>query len=188
MSAIAMVALVLLVVITQIVLPVLLLPVTLVLFWLARRRARPLLPVCRVPGVAPSFESGTGIGYEAVALADRPAVRAVTDERPTTLGEPWIGSGTGRTCDTASDDLHAFSIHVEVLPDGVLSWSVHVDDESLPVTDHDQDVERLAAMPGVRDVVRHDHDDVGWITDDPRPADEMLADVLRAVTSQSGRG
>jgi hypothetical protein len=151
------------------------------------RRARLLLPVCRVPGVVPSSESSTGMTYEAVALADRPAVLAVVAAGPTTLGEPWVDAGTGQVHDTTWDDLlRALSIHVGVLANGALSWGISVDDEGFAVTDHDEEGETLAAVPGVRDVVRQDREEFDWVTDDARPVDEMLADFLRAVTAPAG--
>lgn len=150
------------------------------------RRARLLLPVCRVPGVVPSFESGTGMTYEAAALADRPAVLAVVAAGPIAVGEPSIYAGTGQVHDTTWDDLlRALSIQVEVLANGRLSWGISVDDEGFPVTDHDQEGETLAAVPGVRDVVRRDREEFDWITDAARPVDEMLADFLSAVTAPS---
>ncbi|WP_454857128.1 hypothetical protein [Promicromonospora soli] len=150
------------------------------------RRARLLLPVCRVPGVVPSFESGTGMTYEAAALADRPAVLAVVAAGPIAVGEPSIDAGTGQVHDTTWDDLlRALSIHVGVLANGALSWSISVDDEGFPVTDHDREGETLAAVPGVRDVVRRDREEFDWVTDEARPVDEMLADFMRAVTALS---
>lgn len=150
------------------------------------RRARLLLPVCRVPGVVPSFESGTGMTYGAAALADRPAVLAVVAAGPIAVGEPSTDAGTGQVHDTTWDDLlRALSIHVEVLANGALSWGISVDDGGFPVTDHDQEGETLAAVPGVRDVVRRDREEFDWITDAARPVDEMLADFLSAVTAPS---
>ncbi|MFD2794688.1 hypothetical protein ACFS27_14110 [Promicromonospora vindobonensis] len=152
----------------------------------ARRHARLLLPVCRVPGVVPSSESSMGMTYEAAALADRPVILAAVSAGPAQLGEPWADDRTVQVHGITWDGLlRALSIDVYVLANGALSWGVSVDDEGFPVTDHDQEGETLAAVPGVRDVVRQDREVFDWVTDEARPVDEMLADFLRAVSAPS---